>query len=632
MSLYRKTSSSNYHITEDLSALRRMQGTSELPLVLEARCQPGIAELESGLCQKGASEDNRPLQSPYEKPTGSETLDPTEQQENSKAPASSRAFKGDWRYVELYNSHVKQFFSLDYPGERKKGMKRKLEDSKITTERAYYRPEKIPKLTDEPDSSVNGTSRDDLADLSVGTLWTANEKDIFFRCLARFTIHRVSEFLEHLPRKSEGEIIAYYELLKRELEYHKVKETHSVQLREKGSTAPFLRHKYDIVTVPGGIDYFDIPTACEVSDEWVEYEEEQSIHIADRQQRLDTDRGKAQARHMKLYFGSNKDISTNEELPLLNVETAYNVSKIYRGNQITMIQEKKSAPRLIFESAIFFEEIIRLTTRRIIASLALGKFYTSFDGCQLIDVTSNDIWTAVRDSKIFEERKLGGKLRKKAESGILEAYWANIDSSLNLVTDNQFPRIAIDNTHDDGPADNDLGVMIVPQNLEAEEYPDHLIEDGACGKFDTSDSNHTDEDEDEENENFALGYNWDAFKDVKGHKRGRALPFYVEFDLAALDTPQGYIGSPKGVLDICIDDELILEETEALEAQDKEKADAIAEAAMQEFDGCEWDVLANAQISDSADEDGNPYKGDQKFEVVCLPSLRDSWKRHFALY
>lgn len=86
------------------------------------------------------------------------------------------------------------------------------------------------------------------------------------------------------------------------------------------------------------------------------------------------------------------------------------------------------------------------------------------------------------------------------------------------------------------------------------------------------------------------------------------------------------------MLDICIDDELILEETEALEAQDKEKADAIAEAAMQEFDGCEWDVLANAQISDSADEDGNPYKGDQKFEVVCLPSLRDSWKRHFALY
>ncbi|PVH15223.1 uncharacterized protein CXQ87_003061 [Candidozyma duobushaemuli] len=66
-----------------------------------------------------------------------------------------------------------------------------------------------------------------------------------------------------------------------------------------------------------------------MSDEWVEYEEEQSIHIADRQGRLDVDRGKRESKAMKDYTKKSED-ELGENFPLLDVNNAFKVSKIYR--------------------------------------------------------------------------------------------------------------------------------------------------------------------------------------------------------------------------------------------------------------------------------------------------------------
>ncbi|PVH15222.1 uncharacterized protein CXQ87_003060 [Candidozyma duobushaemuli] len=112
---------------------------------------------------------------------------------------SDRAFRGDWGYVDLYNSSVDNFFSLEYL-ELPKSKKRKLEDSVVTTERAYYRPVKVEGSTDEINGHADqSNSHEDLFDsLKSGTYWTADEKEIFFSCLARFTIHRVEDFSDHL--------------------------------------------------------------------------------------------------------------------------------------------------------------------------------------------------------------------------------------------------------------------------------------------------------------------------------------------------------------------------------------------------------------------------------------------------
>ena len=55
----------------------------------------------------------------------------------------------------------------------------------------------------------------------MGTYWRGWEKRLFFRLLSRYSIHRLDEWCHMLPFKSKFEILGYYRVLKRSLQFMK---------------------------------------------------------------------------------------------------------------------------------------------------------------------------------------------------------------------------------------------------------------------------------------------------------------------------------------------------------------------------------------------------------------------------
>jgi hypothetical protein len=78
----------------------------------------------------------------------------------------------------------------------------------------------------------------------VGTRWSALEKEVFFTFLGRYGIRQMDKIKQHLPRKSTLEIRNYYNVLKRDLESHKLKPMYKKRL----------------------MSYAEIPEAMEVND------------------------------------------------------------------------------------------------------------------------------------------------------------------------------------------------------------------------------------------------------------------------------------------------------------------------------------------------------------------------------
>lgn len=552
--------------------------------------------------------------------------------------SSERAFKGDWNFVELYNEHVEDFFSMKYAEIPKRRCKRSLQDSKITTERAYYRPQKILRVEEEDPDYLDQVKREEAEfhELSVGTLWTGEEKEVFFKCLARFTIHRVDEFLQYLPHKSIGEIIAYYELLERELRSYRSQQSHTVQIKDKSlHDSKVLRHKYDIVTVPGGISHTDLPIAYEMSEEWIDFEEDQSILIADRERRLDIDRGKQETKLMKEYVGKKRGEETPNEdssTPLIDVNNAFKVGKIYRGNQITMIQDRKQAPRLLFQSLVYLEEITYLVTKRIIASLVSNKGFSNPADEIGIKVMPSDIWNAVRDSRICEAPKSGMAVERIWKGGVLEGYWEGLPLSLRLVTDN--PSVLTATKTEVQTAPSDLhGVFLTSELRNLDTYPDALVEEGAYGKLldedgeEVTESYRDSEESDNEEESFE-----NLLSSPTTMQPQLGTPQAIVVPLEPRITEQSAVNMHKNATDIVIDDVLIDRETKALEEHDEAKHEALNQAQAGDYEGFSGSI---AQLSDRLDSTGSngseliqdETDGEEE-EIFYLAGLQDAWNRH----
>lgn len=529
---------------------------------------------------------------------------------SKEASGSDRAFKGDWNYVKLFNSDLDTFFDLDYL-EIPKRKKRRLQDSVLTAERAYYRPDESEDVVYEDTETDKANLENVLFENLEGVLWTADEKEAFFRCLARFTIHRVDEFLDHLPSKSIGEIIAYYELLKRELRARQTRETHTVIISDNDELSLMrLRCKHDIVTIPGGIGHKDLPIAYEMSDEWVEFEEEQSIRIADRQRRLDIDRGKQEAKAMKEYT-KRLETEMGEDFPLIDVNNAFKVGKIYRGNQITIIQDRKPAPRLLFPSLVYLEEIASLTLKRIIALLVWNK-RSACDEDQGIKITPTDVWNAVQESRISEAPKSGMAEERIWKKGVLEDYWTQIQGSLRLVTDGV-------------PAEMPLGVITQNRDLYGvlfsqfetlNEYGDELVEEGSYGAIVNEAGVELEEDESETEEEESPEQ-W-TVPLPKQQPRCLEPPQVIEVvPEGARNSNDGQQTLVKSSLDIAVDDVLLQNETRLLQSVDKRKHEALNQGASGEFE----EFVNTAWSSDEE------YPSDMQ----VLASLQEAWNRH-ALY
>ncbi|CAI4611204.1 BAK_1a_G0035950.mRNA.1.CDS.1 [Saccharomyces cerevisiae] len=99
------------------------------------------------------------------------------------------------KYVELYNKEVEEFYNGAASGRP-----------------AEFHPSKVHvKSIHEKASTANAG----VEISSLGVDWDSEEKNTFFWCLSRYSIHRVEEWRSLLPRKSAMEILGYYRLLRR---------------------------------------------------------------------------------------------------------------------------------------------------------------------------------------------------------------------------------------------------------------------------------------------------------------------------------------------------------------------------------------------------------------------------------
>ncbi|SCU89622.1 LAFA_0E19526g1_1 [Lachancea sp. 'fantastica'] len=167
-----------------------------------------------------------------------------------------------------------------------------------------------------------------------GVFWSCEEKEVFFHYLSRASIHGLENWAHFLPRKSKFEIMAYYEVLRRNLE----------ELKGLNSK----RH--------GGIlTKMEFPIAYEMDEFFVALEE-------DVGQQVDKELQQEQQRAAEENAGS--------DLPdqLIDLE---NWSK--RWNPIyskTGVEELQPAPKTALpfssESLLFLEKCVELQLRRIL--------------------------------------------------------------------------------------------------------------------------------------------------------------------------------------------------------------------------------------------------------------------------
>lgn len=74
---------------------------------------------------------------------------------------------------------------------------------------------------DDSESDSDYTTDDEVEpaeDDDMGTEWTRYEKEQFFYCMSRYSIHRVDEWCQTFTNKSKYEILVYYQVLRSNLE------------------------------------------------------------------------------------------------------------------------------------------------------------------------------------------------------------------------------------------------------------------------------------------------------------------------------------------------------------------------------------------------------------------------------
>lgn len=110
--------------------------------------------------------------------------------------ATKRLFRGNRRYVSFYNQHVAEFF--DNETEAYANSKHNVVGGVL-----YQNQTGFPQF--------------------LGSYWSSKEKNQFFKSLSRHSIHNVDIIAQEIGTKSVIEIYHYYELLAKELRYHKSK-------------------------------------------------------------------------------------------------------------------------------------------------------------------------------------------------------------------------------------------------------------------------------------------------------------------------------------------------------------------------------------------------------------------------
>ncbi|KAG7663376.1 uncharacterized protein J8A68_003124 [[Candida] subhashii] len=258
-------------------------------------------------------------------------------------------------YIDFYNRFIQQTFNpTSQPSYRK------LKHSKIThTGHVYI-------YSRSQESSIPNES-------TPGTLWTPQEKEIFFDSLSKYSIHRFDLIQSRLKTKTKIEIMNYYNLLSHELKKLKSRKRHR-------------RDKYKLRKWSSKLLRYDkLPIAYEISEYFIKFEEIQSGLMTKKERIREKRNERRFANDMKIYEPiSLFDIKTMNELSTL-ATTTYNSQ-----NSTSSWQPQAVSPGIGLESIILLEEIIKLLTKSIILSIISSqKTPTRI-------ITKSDIYSAIR--------------------------------------------------------------------------------------------------------------------------------------------------------------------------------------------------------------------------------------------
>lgn len=368
-------------------------------------------------------------------------------------PGSNEERTPGLEYRNYFNEAVTEFFSLAYldnPKTNETAFKvKRLQPSKITTSASLYPRYSDSGLeqciTEDPSDELNvssssrsaspktnlelnlETNRDKNFEDLPGTLWTSEEKEIFFNCLARYSIHRSDEFLSHLPSKSSADIHAYYTLLKQELRDHY---NNSFIEDETGHGHVGVRG------FPGSIRFTDIPMAYEIDDELVNYEENQSSSLG----YIEDDNVSNCALQNTDFINEQIGRSSFDSPVLINNDTALQLFEIYQASRKYAIPDKRDSCKLSHETLIFLEELIKMRTKEIIGHIVSRKaiiFNTDIENPEFVEgahvgISNADIWKATIDLRLFETAMGDRTKYRDGKYPFLENYWQKLPQSLDL--------------------------------------------------------------------------------------------------------------------------------------------------------------------------------------------------------
>lgn len=370
---------------------------------------------------------------------------PTVKENSEPGKKNNRIFRGNPNYVNFLNREVKEFF----------------QNKLINTydDKPYFQESKIN------NRGMVLYKRDERFENGGGTIWTNNQKEVFFNCLARYSIHQIDAICDNLPDKSAIEIMNYYDCLAHELKrlkgqvvkrrkYHKVKiikDKQEVEYRYKS-----LPNRKNL------IKYENIPAAYEMSEKFIKMEEIQAEMISQRERSKTNDENQRFKRQFNEYTVRKRQKNNRNEIDipehqvleieeaeddkagLINYDIACELSRsLYLNNKITPLHNNKLVPKLHYKSLVLFDQIARLTTEKILLKIIEHKIVLLWlnqrqipfeDDAIPIKIAHGDIYRAINNLNLFEIPKNGYQSLKQAEgrSMRINNYFSQLPERLNV--------------------------------------------------------------------------------------------------------------------------------------------------------------------------------------------------------
>ncbi|KAG7192682.1 uncharacterized protein KQ657_001463 [Scheffersomyces spartinae] len=187
-----------------------------------------------------------------------------------------------------------------------------------------------------------------------GIFWSGEEKELFFRLLARYGMSRLDDIVQGMGgSKGRLEIIQYYTILKKDTAY----------IRKK---LKFKRRRKALIKME------DIPIAYEMSESFIAMEEAQAHLIIAYEATKISD----ETRRLKLLL-------PNPNVSIIDEKVCFELSQLYRNNARF---DSGRTPKLTTKTLLMLEDLVRCYTTRLLLALATKKVEEACQNNRYFDV------------------------------------------------------------------------------------------------------------------------------------------------------------------------------------------------------------------------------------------------------